>query len=524
MDVDPTGSPVEHIDRTTLAATSGRWWLAALAVLLIGSVWHLQRPPGEDPSAVRNARLGLGVKAPGSDPLILLGKLVLALGDTPQFSAALRGQIDAMSTAGKPESEPALALREAMLLIAAGEPDAPPAQAVGFMSPPVVTITGRLDSAAKACDPASELLPDIALARSVLGAAHSGADPVQRRQAAAAAVGSLSAEQVAGLKSRHGWFAEVLLSAGDPGSALVLTAKRQATRFMVLALVLGSVMVLAFLAGSVLLIVAAVMLAQGRLRARMVRPPPIESDRPRWAANVWLETVCVFAGGFLAVKLVLLALQANNAGGPTLTAVALGGNWALTTAIFWPVVRGLGWRDWRERIGWRTNRPGASGFAREVGCGLLGYLCALPVMVATVLAAFIIGILIKFLTGHEPISPRQVNKVEELLSGGPWITLVVVLLAVVWAPVVEESIFRGALYRHLRRGWSVLAAGLVTSLAFAAMHPYALLQMIVVGALGIVFALVREWRGSIIPCAVAHFVQNTVAVTMLSQLGPLMRG
>lgn len=522
--MDPTGSPLEHHDRTAPAPTRGRWWLGVLAVLLIGSVWYLQRPPGEDPAAERNARLGIGVKAPRSDPLILLGKLVLAWQDTPQFSAALRGQIDGMSVAGKPESEPALTLREAMLLIAAGEPDAPPTQAGGFLSPPVVTIAGRLDSAAKSCDPASDLLPDVALARSVLDATATQPDTAARRRAVASAVQSLSAEQVAGLKARHGWFAEVFLAAGDPGSAVVLTAKQQVTGFMVLALVLGGVMVLAFLAGSVLLIVAAVMLAQGRLRARMVRPPPIDSDRPRWAANVWLETVCVFAGGFLAVKLVLLALQANNAGGSTLTAVALGGNWALTTAIFWPVVRGLGWRDWRERIGWRTNRPGASGVAREVVCGLLGYLCALPVMVATVLAAFIIGVLIKFLTGHEPISPRQVNKVEELLSGGPWATLVVVLLAVVWAPVVEESIFRGALYRHLRRGWPVLAAGLVTSLAFAAMHPYALLQMIVVGALGIVFALVREWRGSIIPCAVAHFIQNTVAVTMLSQIGPLMRG
>lgn len=522
MDPTSTPAPFSPTDPNTEGPARPRLWLAALALLLIGTVWFMQRPAPENSAEAQDAKVGLNVKAPTSDPLIMIGKLVLAWGEVPEFQGALRSQVDGSGLGG---GEPAWDVREAMLLIAAGEADAPGAPAGAFMAPKPRSISERLDAAATACDPASPLLEDIGVAKSILSAMSDAPEGTARRAAAAAAIKDLTATQTAALQTRHGWFAEALLAAGDPGSAVIAQAKRQSTVFLTFAVIVGCLMLLALLAGFGLLITALVLLVKGRLRSKFVRPPPLADDQPAWAAHVWLETVCIFAGGFLAIKLALLALHEFDAPAQAMTVVALGGNWLLATAIFWPVVRGMNWRTWRERIGWRANRPGPAGVAAEVGCGVLGYFCALPVMIVTVILAFVVGLIFKALTGQEPISPRQINKVEELLStGNIWITIIVVLLAVIWAPIVEESIFRGALYRHLRRRRSVVLAGLITALAFAAMHPYALLQMVVVGALGLVFAMIREWRGSIIPCATAHFIQNAVAVSAISVLGPLMRG
>ena len=62
-----------------------------------------------------------------------------------------------------------------------------------------------------------------------------------------------------------------------------------------------------------------------------------------------------------------------------------------------------------------------------------------------------------------------------------------VLSLVVWAPVVEEIIFRGALYRYLRgyvRWW---AAVFITALCFGLVHPYTTAGLVQVGIIGVIF-------------------------------------
>jgi membrane protease YdiL (CAAX protease family) len=54
-------------------------------------------------------------------------------------------------------------------------------------------------------------------------------------------------------------------------------------------------------------------------------------------------------------------------------------------------------------------------------------------------------------------------------------------------------------------------------LIFAAIHPQGLLFIPVLGALACGFSLAREWRGSLIPCIVAHGVNN-FAVGLLAVL------
>ena len=75
--------------------------------------------------------------------------------------------------------------------------------------------------------------------------------------------------------------------------------------------------------------------------------------------------------------------------------------------------------------------------------------------------------------------------------------------------------FRGAFYHHLRSRlpWP-LAAGLVGVL-FAAIHPQGWSAIPLLGAVGFVFAAMREWRGSIIAPIVAHAINNGAVVTLL---------
>jgi membrane protease YdiL (CAAX protease family) len=88
-------------------------------------------------------------------------------------------------------------------------------------------------------------------------------------------------------------------------------------------------------------------------------------------------------------------------------------------------------------------------------------------------------------------------------------------LAAVFAPLAEETMFRGALFHHCRRGlpwW--LSAGIV-ALIFAAIHPQGWVGIPLLATIAVVLAALREWRGSLIAPIVCHACVNAVTVTML---------
>lgn len=495
-----------------------------MTVIAIVAVASAQRPWSAESDSSKRAKAGLDVQAPSSDPLIMVGKLLVAFKDDPNFRPIMRGQVDG---AGLADDRPAEQIRAAMLLLGTGYPDVSPAAPAGslFPVPPGPSIADRLSAAEQTLAADSPLHADIAALRRVLAASDkndqiSGAE---REQRVAAAVGELDEQVMQGLLERHGWFSEVLQSAANPDAPVRVTARKQAGVFIVVAVIAGGTLGLAALAGTVLWIVAIVQLIRGRLRTRFERPSLVEE--PFGLRTVWLETVLVFVGGFGLLKVMQTGLVRAGVDGSTITWAALVGQVLLATAIFWPVARGMPWAMWKQRIGWTARPAGSAGIAREVGFGILSYCLALPVVFATLLILLIIAAIVKAMTGKEIVSADGAERVQELVqSGDVWVTVMIMFLAVVWAPIVEESIFRGALFRHLRRRFPVLVAGLTSALVFAVMHSYGPLQLVMVGVLGTVFALVREWRGSLIPSTTAHFIQNSLAMVMLSLLGPMMRG
>ena len=169
----------------------------------------------------------------------------------------------------------------------------------------------------------------------------------------------------------------------------------------------------------------------------------------------------------------------------------------------WPLLRGVSWRELREALGWHRGQ----GVAREMGAGVLGYLAGLPVVALALLATFILTRLLKSSASH-PIS-------DEVLNGGVWIRVFLVVLAAVWAPVIEETIFRGALYQHVRSWAGVVGGVLITGFIFAVIHPQGVIGLPMLMALGCNFAVMREWRGSLIASMVGHAMNNAMVTTIL---------
>jgi membrane protease YdiL (CAAX protease family) len=91
--------------------------------------------------------------------------------------------------------------------------------------------------------------------------------------------------------------------------------------------------------------------------------------------------------------------------------------------------------------------------------------------------------------------------------------LTVMLLAMAGAPVVEEFMFRGALFAALARRWSVPWAGTVTTLVFVALHAPDKLGwwpgFLAVGFLGALLLVLRLRYRSLWPGMLAHCLYNS---------------
>ncbi|WP_051938320.1 CPBP family intramembrane glutamic endopeptidase [Ghiorsea bivora] len=90
------------------------------------------------------------------------------------------------------------------------------------------------------------------------------------------------------------------------------------------------------------------------------------------------------------------------------------------------------------------------------------------------------------------------------------------LLMVVLAPIVEELIFRGLLYRMLRERWGVWLSVTVSAAFFSLIHHGMLLSPQLIG--GIIFALAYEWSRSLWVSIGLHMGANA-AVYVLVVLG-----
>jgi len=208
---------------------------------------------------------------------------------------------------------------------------------------------------------------------------------------------------------------------------------------------------------------------------------------PWTSRDVWLGAGGLVLWLLLALGLVLLArfLAPDVDVGLWASLLEL----ALLLPVWWLAMRkyGAGWRD----LGLR----GFQGIALGLGCGLMVLSLVFNGLYGAILALFDLQ-----------TQPDLVPILAELDS--PWF---LVVGAVLVAPVVEEIFFRGFVYAGLRARYGWKKAAVVSAALFAVIHlqPTAALPIFV---LGLIFAFLYEWSGSIWPAIVMHFATNALAM------------
>lgn len=306
-----------------------------------------------------------------------------------------------------------------------------------------------------------------------------------------------------GLVDRHGYFGEVALAYGldatDPARKDVLGAGMRTMITLVAAFTIGA---LALLAGFTLAVFALIRGMSRRGLRRRYAPPS-------FGGSVYVETFALFLLGFIAVSILAGALSSYTTFPVEYLLV-----WVLLLVPFWPRLRGQPRANNKHALGWTRGE----GFVKEVFAGIVGYLALLPLFLLGVLCTILLGFLFAMVEkalGREPPEPMTHPIMEQLVGGDLKTLLLLLSLAAVWAPLVEETLFRGAFFHHLRGRWGVVVSALVTGFVFAVIHPQGFAAVPALMSLGFSFALLREWRGSLIAPITAHAMHNGFLVTML---------
>ncbi len=308
------------------------------------------------------------------------------------------------------------------------------------------------------------------------------------------------------MASRHGWFWEVALITDAPEddptrAALIGSAQRMTA--IILGIEIG-ILLLAF-SGLVLFITAVVLIVVGKLRPAFV--PPIKGG------SVFVEMFALFLVAFVLVTVASMILSPVLGPGTDLL------RWSVLGVAAWPVVRGMSWRETCAGLGWHRG----AGFFKEIGCGVIGYIACLPVIglgIVTTLGLIGLNAFLNRQSGDGDVieagTEVPVHPIGEMLANAGVLEIVLLAqLATLWAPIVEETFFRGALYRHTR-GWSVAPlSGLLTGFLFAAIHPQGWMALPALTAVGFSLAMLREWRGSLIAPIAAHALNNGTLISIM---------
>jgi len=305
---------------------------------------------------------------------------------------------------------------------------------------------------------------------------------------------SLTPSQVEAIK-QYGWIGELALShdkpESDPMRRSVIKSAVQTFIITILSVIaISGVLVV----GMILFVSALVLWKKGRLQSRFRR-----SGKP---GNALLESFALFIAGIIALPGLAQLLS------PQLeTVTALLSFPIVILALVWPRLRGEKWKDAFMAIGWYRGQ----GILREMGAGILGYIAGLPLLAV----AFIPVMILSRSTGSVPTHP-----IANEISRDPFTLIFIMGLACIWAPVAEETFFRGMLFGYLRRRRHWVAAGILTGFIFAVIHPQGWIAVPLLGTIGFTLSAIREWRGSIIAPMTAHALNNgsvlLIAILMLT--------
>ena len=303
--------------------------------------------------------------------------------------------------------------------------------------------------------------------------------------------GRVKAEAWKKLQQRHGWIVELARAQASDDVARRAVA-RQGMKTAMALIGLSLLGMCAAVGGLAVLIFGIMRWRSGKLRLTLALRSHVEGA-------VLLEGFAIFLALFLFPPWLLRKVSGTMPGwsayGPALIALFIG--------MTWPLLRGMQLAQWREALGLHRGQ----GLWKEMGAGVLGWLASLPLLVVGMIAAS----WIMKLTGEFPSHP-----IVDVFAGNGWAKFGAILLAVVWAPISEEIMFRGLLFPGLSAGLRWLLGVVVGAFVFAVVHPQGWAGVPAIMVLAGSFSFLRLWRQSLIAPMTAHALNNgLMCVAML---------
>ncbi len=128
------------------------------------------------------------------------------------------------------------------------------------------------------------------------------------------------------------------------------------------------------------------------------------------------------------------------------------------------------------------------------------------------IAAFYFGLI--QLVPFDPNTP--LGPLAQVASGGPLARIVFAIVALLYAPLFEEFLFRGLLFKGFSASWGVKAAGVVVTVLFVLLHLFETINYwpatLAVTTMAIGTLLARIRTGSLVPSVAMHFAYNAAVV------------
>ncbi len=239
---------------------------------------------------------------------------------------------------------------------------------------------------------------------------------------------------------------------------------------------------------------------------------------------VWLLGLA----GLAFIPLTLKGLKHGLRAKPT----GYGGAWPLTLGITVFLVATLAWIGFTSALDFGiSSLPGMhplAGILLDSAARLLPPLIALgflfrrpshvvrvlglhrPLFPGTVLGIFsllmLADMLLRASIGGGSVEPGGGLSANE---SGIWGLAFAVVSACLLAPLAEEVLYRGVLFRSFRNRLGVLPAGLISSAIFAMLHFYDGYGLLSVGIFGLSCALLYASTGSLVSCIALHLLYNS---------------
>ncbi len=141
---------------------------------------------------------------------------------------------------------------------------------------------------------------------------------------------------------------------------------------------------------------------------------------------------------------------------------------------------------------------------------IIGITCVLLIGLFIGPAVKLVEVLFKIQRSMDPMLQWLQNAPNSFLA------LAILIMAVTIGPVVEEFFFRGFLYNALKTRLPLWLASVAQAAVFSVLHNYNALNSFAVFLLGIAFALVYEYRKSLLSPILVHIFFNGIwAVPLL---------